>query len=162
MPPVNRQPENPLVELQKKWVEDQDTIVTKSWEHAQSYANIVIFAGYAGTFAVWNFVHDKMPSKLTAIVAILLILSIATFTLFEVYRTYHLSWIWNAQIAARKGRQSHQEAIDALLKLQNRIQEVTKTVFMPVWQITFTITLSLALFAVAILLFVLFAELLTV
>ena len=61
-------------------------IQTHSYQKAASYTNLIILAGYAGIFAVWQHVKDILNPKVTIWVALLVSLSILIFIGYEVWR----------------------------------------------------------------------------
>lgn len=57
----------------------------RMWEKAQSYSNVIMLAGYAGIFAIWSLVKDKLSPCETGIIAILLGISLILYISFELY-----------------------------------------------------------------------------
>ena len=68
--------------------ETQVKMIADSYEKAAAYTNLVIVAGYAGMFALWQFTKDHLSRDQTIGVAILLLVSIAIFVLYEMYKAY--------------------------------------------------------------------------
>ncbi len=56
---------------------------------ATSYANLIIVAGYAGAFALWQFVEKYISIRARFWSALLLIISIAIFAGHEIYKMIH-------------------------------------------------------------------------
>ena len=55
---------------------------TESLQKTQAYNNVVVSLGYAGMFAIWQFVAEDMPPRDNALVAVLFGLSLLGFVLW--------------------------------------------------------------------------------
>lgn len=144
MPPVT--PDSEIDAYQR---EAGNETVAKMFAQAKDYTNVIVAAGYAGGFGVWSFVHDKMPSWLTALAALGLLLSIAAFVLFEVYqmvwRVRTLTLYRTAIVAAADPR----ARAAALHAYQARMNEVVATKIMPKWGLVLGFTIASALVGLA-------------
>src|SRR5258708_28488103 len=72
-------------------VDIQIRIIAGAYEKANAYTNLIIVAGYAGLFAVWQFTKDNLSRKQTLISALLIIVSLAIFVIFEIYKAHYTS-----------------------------------------------------------------------
>lgn len=64
---------------------------SQMFDKAANYNNIVISFGYAGFFAIWNFVSDEMHLWDTALIALLLGSSLLVFVFWTLVISYHNS-----------------------------------------------------------------------
>jgi hypothetical protein len=65
-------------------VEATIKMLTASYDKAAAYTNLMIVAGYAGGFAVWNSVKSILSHRSIAAVGLLLSFSLLSFVLWEV------------------------------------------------------------------------------
>lgn len=70
-------------EEQKKFFID---FSSHAFDRAMAYTNIIILAGYAGIFTIWNYTKDNIPENSEIVIAILLLASIGIFIGFEIYK----------------------------------------------------------------------------
>lgn len=75
----------------KQRVEEQVAINAAAFEKTNAYVNIIIFAGYAGFFAIWSFTNEYLPEKATILTALLAGSSLFFFVFWEVFKTTMLS-----------------------------------------------------------------------
>ena len=68
-----------------EFVKKQKEVITASHEHAKQYSNIIILAGYAGLFAIWNFTKQSLENWQTLSVGLLTIISVLIYIIFELY-----------------------------------------------------------------------------
>src|SRR5258706_2297278 len=59
---------------------------TRAFDKEAAYANLILIAGYAGAFTIWNFTRAQMTPKGIATVALLLAASLTVFVFFEIYK----------------------------------------------------------------------------
>jgi hypothetical protein len=72
----------------------QKELNTIFFERAVNYTNLILAAGYASAFGLWQFTKEYLGRDVTLMVALSLTLSICLFISFEVYKmisTTHLS-----------------------------------------------------------------------
>jgi hypothetical protein len=69
---------------------EERIIATQSqiFDKAQSYMNVIVTLGYAGFFAIWNFVRESILTWDSEIIAILLGLSLITFIAWTVFSVF--------------------------------------------------------------------------
>jgi hypothetical protein len=65
----------------------------KGFEKAVQYNNLVLVAGYAGAFTIWNFTRDQLNPHVSILVALLLGASLAVFVFFEVTKMATTTWL---------------------------------------------------------------------
>ncbi|SLN39327.1 hypothetical protein PEL8287_01936 [Roseovarius litorisediminis] len=65
------------------------TFQAQLFDKAANYNNIVITFGYAGFFAIWNFVSDRLHSWDTALIALLLGSSLLVFIFWTLSVSFH-------------------------------------------------------------------------
>jgi hypothetical protein len=120
-----------------------------------SYTTLVMFGGYGGLFAVWQFTKDTLSRNQTLLSAFLMLSSIIAFILFEIYKTFHQSndLILYQQHVLKPENQC------SLNKLQEAEKEYRSTVSKraqsaaKVWKVVFPLTVITGLAAGFILLF---------
>lgn len=66
-------------------------LLAYAFNSAAAYTNIVLGAGYAGYFATWAFMKDRLTPLTSLWAALLVLLSLLSFILFEVYKTFYIS-----------------------------------------------------------------------
>jgi hypothetical protein len=71
---------------QIRFIDQQRQIITHVYQAASSYSNLIIFAGYAGIFAVWQFTRSFLTKEIILLVALLVSISLILFTGYEVYK----------------------------------------------------------------------------
>jgi hypothetical protein len=69
-------------------IDAQIKIVSASYEQQKAYTNLIIVAGYAGLFALWQLNRDHIGRRLGLTAALLLLLSISIFVIAEIYRAH--------------------------------------------------------------------------
>src|SRR5207237_2098179 len=72
-------------------VDIQIRIIAGAYEKAVAYTNLIIVAGYAGLFALWQITKDNLSRRQVLISAFLIISSITIFVLFEIYKAHYTS-----------------------------------------------------------------------
>lgn len=63
----------------------QKEMLADLFSQAQAYTNLVIVTGYAGAFAIWNFISNKLTPATGLGVGLLLCVSLATYIAWEIY-----------------------------------------------------------------------------
>src|SRR5258708_37946291 len=72
-------------------VDIQIRIIAGAYEKANAYTNLIILAGYAGLFALWQFTKDYLSRTQVLVSALLTLTSITIFVLFEIYKAHFTS-----------------------------------------------------------------------
>lgn len=61
------------------------------FSHANSYVTVVVFGSYAGMFAVWSNVKDRLSADMTYWTGMLIAISMMSFVAFEIFKMIVLS-----------------------------------------------------------------------
>lgn len=88
---VERQRNKDLEEQTKKEVEIRTQIISAAYDRAATYTNLIIFAGYAGTFTLWSFTKDYLPETAAIAIALMVGISLFVFCGWEVYKMIYTS-----------------------------------------------------------------------
>jgi hypothetical protein len=75
----------------EEFIEMQMKIISASYEKAMAYTNLIIVAGYAGFFALWQITKDYLSRNQVLWSALLMLISIILFVVFEIYKAYYSS-----------------------------------------------------------------------
>lgn len=128
----------------------------KLYDRAAAYTNLVLFGGYAGTFAIWAATRSQISPKANIIIALTLGVSLATFVFFEVYKATYTA------IRFMKNRSlifSPQKPEEFLKNVQTHAREEQKlsVLYIPIWIGVMFVTIGAALIALALLFYNYFA-----
>lgn len=93
-------------------IDAQIKILSSSYEQQKAHTNLVIVAGYAGLFALWQLNRAQIGRTLGLTVALLLLLSISIFVISEIHRAHYVGKL------VRKYYQAVQRAQDASPSLE--------------------------------------------
>jgi hypothetical protein len=74
-----------------KEIEMKIQIISAAYDSASTYINLIIFAGYAGTFTLWSFTKDYLPELATIIIALMVGISLFLFCGWEIYKMIYTS-----------------------------------------------------------------------
>jgi hypothetical protein len=77
-------------ETRQHIVEQQIKLLTASYDKAMAYTNLIIIAGYAGFFGLWNLCKDLLSQKQETYSALFMLCSLTIFVLFEVFKTFSI------------------------------------------------------------------------
>lgn len=69
----------------RDFFKQQKDMLADLFNQAQAYTNLVIVTGYAGAFAIWNFLSDKLSPATGLCVGLLLCISLGTYIAWELY-----------------------------------------------------------------------------
>ena len=133
----------------EEFIKKQKEVITASYEQAKQYSNIIILAGYAGLFAIWNFTKQSLENWQTLSVGLLTIISVLIYIIFELYG----AWLRTTQV-----KNQMEELIDAE-KLHKFPDEYGKgeisrvSIFMAVWPYFFFSAIAFAIGAASILIY---------
>ncbi len=136
-------------------------IQTKVFDRAAAYTNLIMFGGYAGGFAIWNFTRDMLGTSAQAWVALLLIISLATFILFEVFKMVFSSKAVFRQRAILTKEMPPDQFFAKLRELEQHDNLRIAKILIPLWVGVLVISVSTALGAVGICLWVFAANVIT-
>lgn len=113
----------------EKFITKQKEIVVASYEQSKSYSNIIIFGGYAGLFAVWNFTKNDLEQWQSITVGLLAILSIMIFVVFELAS----AWLRGSQVKSLMAQLDEAEKLGSFPEDYGKLQRESATKFMKVW-----------------------------
>ncbi len=77
--------------MSKELLEAQKELLESTFNKAMAYTNMIIFAGYASFFAIWNFTKPQLSDTQILWSALLISVSLIFFVLFEIYGMFHRS-----------------------------------------------------------------------
>ena len=71
---------------QVAFIEQQKQIVSHMYQKAISYTNLIILAGYAGIFGIWQLMREVLGKPIMIWIALLISCSLIIFVGYEVYK----------------------------------------------------------------------------
>ena len=125
-------------------------IQTKVFDRAAAYTSLILFGGYAGAFAIWNFTRDHLTEWAEIWAALLLIISLATFISFEVFKMIILSRRTFKQRALLTKSLPPDLFFKELQELDHHNDIKMTKLVIPIWIGSLSIAVSTALGAVGI------------
>ncbi|MEQ9190478.1 MAG: hypothetical protein RLQ25_08230 [Alphaproteobacteria bacterium] len=129
-------------------------ILTKVFDRAAAYTSLILFGGYAGGFAIWNFTNDLLGPTAKAWVALLLTISLATFIFFEVFKMMYSSKGLFQQRAILTKSLPPTKFIEEIQMLERQENRKIVKYLIPIWIAALAVAVSTALGAVGICLLV--------
>ncbi|MGH8428493.1 MAG: hypothetical protein ACRES7_11030 [Gammaproteobacteria bacterium] len=132
-----------------EFVQKQREMLISSYEQSKSYANIIIFGGYAGLFAVWNFTRDNLEKWQSLAVGLLAITSITIFVVFELISL----WLRSNQIKNLIEQLGQAKELERFPEEYNKSEMERAVKFMAVWQYFFFGAVLTGIGAAAILIY---------
>ena len=73
------------------FIEGHLKILSETFERSTNYTNLLLVAGYAGFFALWQVTRDLLSRRQVVVSALLMLLSITIFVVYEIYRSLYAS-----------------------------------------------------------------------
>lgn len=70
-------------------VEQQIKLLSASYDKAMAYTNLIILAGYAGFFGLWNLTKGLLSPCQEAFSALFMLCSLTIFVVFEIYKAFY-------------------------------------------------------------------------
>lgn len=67
-------------------IEQQKQILSHMYQKASSYTNLIVLAGYAGIFGIWQYVREILSKQITIWIALLISCSLIIFVGYEVWK----------------------------------------------------------------------------
>lgn len=122
----------------------------KVFDRAVAFNNIVIFAGYAGAFTIWNFTREHMSKYAEVSIALLLTVSVATYVFFEVFKMLSTTRSVLRQTELMKRKLPAVQFLDEWEKLDKQIHRETMNVTLPIWRVALITCVTTAAAAIAI------------
>lgn len=125
-------------------------IACKTFDRAAAYTNLIMFGGYAGAFAVWNFTRERLLGQAEIWVALLLTISLAAFVFFEVFKMVISSKIMFKQRNLLTKAMPPEEFLSKLQALGQEDDTRTAKFVIPLWVLSLSVAVSTAIGAVGI------------
>ncbi|HBB96752.1 MAG TPA: hypothetical protein DC054_15340 [Blastocatellia bacterium] len=136
-------------------VDIQIRIIAGAYEKANAYTNLIIVAGYAGLFAVWQFTKDNLSRKQTLISALLIIISLAIFVIFEIYKAHYTSRLlrqYGKTVQDPKNKSSPEQLLSAMNEFEAAERRAGMH-FVQFWNAAFWLTTITGLAAACVLVY---------
>lgn len=117
-------------------------IIAAAYEKASAYANLLIVAGYAGFFALWQMTKDYLGRKQTLLSALLMLVSLIVFIVFEIYKGHYTSRFlktFHNSILKRE----HQTSLGTFVEQMTALEQAERQGalrFLTFWNMTFWVT----------------------
>jgi hypothetical protein len=138
-------------EAAKKAREAIVEIVTKSYDKASAYTNLIMIAGYAGSFTIWSFTKQYLTARCAIAVALALGISLCAFVLFETFKMIVSTRNFLVQRKLLVRGLSPKEFLIELNKLKDGESNQTLKLIMPVWMGVMVIAVGGGLIGIALL-----------
>ena len=123
-------------------VDTQIRIIAGSYEKANAYTNLIILAGYAGLFALWQFTKDALTRSQVLLSGFFLLISIAIFVLFEIYKAYYTSRLLRKYLSVVQdsdNRSSPEKLLTAMNAFESS-ERAASVHFVRFWSVIFWLT----------------------
>jgi hypothetical protein len=123
-------------------VETQIRIIAGSYEKANAYTNLIIVAGYAGLFALWQLTRDLLSRTQVLTAALLILTSIIIFVLFEIYKAHYTSRLLRRYLRVVQ-QPENRVSPERLLSAMNTFEAAERAAaihFVRFWQLVFWLT----------------------
>lgn len=123
-------------------VDSQIRIITGAYNQASAYTNLIIIAGYAGFFALWQMTKDYLGRKQTLFSALLMLFSVLIFMLFEVYKAHYSSRVLRDYQNAVQNREETTTLPELVEKMKGfeQVEQRAALRFVTLWHATFWAT----------------------
>lgn len=141
-------------EIDKRLLAHQSALFDK----AQTYSNFVVSLGYAGFFAIWNFVDLTITETDRIFIALLLGFSLFLFVVWTVVAMLlQNKLVMNVNRAIASNRETREDMLEAVIEAE-RQNTVFAFHFQRIWYIVFTCAVVPGFLAGAMLLVLLFGK----
>ena len=123
-------------------VETQIRIIAGSYEKANAYTNLIILAGYAGLFALWQLTKDNLSRAQTLTSALLMLISIVIFVLFEIYKAHYSSGVLRRylRVVQQSENRTSPERLLSAMSTFEAAEQAAAIHFVRFWQVVFWLT----------------------
>jgi hypothetical protein len=131
-------------------------MVTKTFDKAAAYTNLVMLGGYAGAFTIWANTKTFLSKEANIWIALLLGSSLSVFVLYEVYKGAVQSNSMSKADVLIKAKSNPEEFF-------RRVQEYEKKTMIAVqrqrsiWMVVFSVAVLTGLLAIGLLFYNYFA-----
>lgn len=134
-------------------VDAQVKIITATFDKAVAYTNIMIAAGYAGYFGLWQFTKDLLSRQQALWSALLVLVSLVSFILFEVAQMIVItrSVQRKIQLSQQPDMTGNPEGILQRLHNVESAQQGTTSTIMRFWMPSVLVSIGTALIGAGIL-----------
>lgn len=139
-----------LADQQEKIKKALIEINTKTFEKAQAYTNVIILAGYAGSFTVWTYTRASLPEKANITIALLLGMSLLTFVFWEIFAMCVRARELMRTRPLLAGDMPPEKFFEALKTMQESEQKM-QLWLLPIWLVILFITVATAFSAIGLL-----------
>jgi hypothetical protein len=129
------------------FIAKQKELLTSSYEQGKQYTNIIIFGGYAGIFAIWNFSKGNLLHYQVLAVGLCTLISLAIYIIFELYGC----WIRSTQLCNNFKELNDAEKLNELPAEYGRTEVRSAQKYMFIWPYFFFSSAGFALIAAGIL-----------
>ena len=146
-------------DLSAKQQEIKDTLIeiqAKLYDRAAAYTNLVLFGGYAGSFAIWAATRAQLPPKANVLIAFALGVSLAAFVFFEVYKATYTAIRFLRNRTLIFSPDQPQIFLDKIQKHAKEEQRLS-VLYIPIWIVVMIVTIGAALVALCLLFYNYFA-----
>jgi len=133
----------------------QIKLLTAVFDKSTAYTNLMIIAGYAGFFSLWQITKDYLSKPQVLWSALLVFISLISFVLFEVTKMIVIQQDISSKAKALQlpeVRQNPQVLVKRLEEIGNTHERINFK-FMRYWVVTMVVTLSCGLSGAGILAF---------
>ena len=136
-------------------VETQTKIISEGFEKATNYTNLIIVAGYAGFFALWQMTREYLNRDQVLISALLMMVSIIVFIVFEIYKALNTSIVlWKySQLFTNTNNISSVEVMQSAINTFQARQSKSNNRLLVLWGLVFAVTTATGLAAAFVLLY---------
>jgi len=135
------------------YIDSQKKFMSEMYEKAIGYTNIMILAGYAGFFGLWNATKEHISKQQMMWAALLMLISLAIFVFFEIWKGYDTSRRMN-ELSRELNNPENQKSIERLRKAIQDFdsRECNRTIwFARIWNSTVLLSIAFGLSSVLIL-----------
>jgi hypothetical protein len=141
----------------QEFIEMQTKILSAAYEKAMAYTNLIIVAGYASFFALWQLTKDHLNRNQVLWSALLMLFSITLFVVFEIYKAYYSSrtLLYFGKILSDPENQSSLARLVSEIEKYNLDDRKRYVRFGRTWHIVFIVTVFSGLSAAVILVYAL-------
>lgn len=142
-------------------VEVQIRVVSGTFDKLVTYTNLLVLAGYATFFGLWQVTKEMIDPRLSMLAAFFTAVSASVFVLFEVFRGYihSLSLVKLDQIILGAAATDAQRLTQAIGE-HSKAERVMNARILPVWRVIFLVTVLTGVAGIGILLWAFLSHLL--
>lgn len=136
-------------------LDTQIKIVTAAYNQSVAYTNLILLAGYAGFFGIWQLTKEHLTQGQTLWSALLILVSLLFFVLFEIVKMILITKLTIRKAKLLKSSEvtsSPSSTLKALKEVESSFERSAGP-FMVYWVVSIAISLTTALVAAAILVY---------